>query len=387
MPDLDNRLRAEFQRLATRYAGEREPAGPVLAAVRRRRHRTTAGATATAAAAAVAAAVLGATVLVGGARPAPVPGPPAASGLPADQFVGLLLPAHPGTQTQYAWTFSLRTGKPVRRLIPALNVIGVSGDRHWALVEQDPTGAACGIGFPSVLASLTGGGVVQPWPAGYLVMAAGIGGGTAVAVAAARPAAGGSCPGLVLLSYDLASRQLRTYPLAAADTYLLAAADLGVRSRLLVAAVSPDGHSAVLDNADRPGHQTFLLARIDPDRGTASVSPLPPAPTGCTTTGYGFRPPAGVLTVNMPCGRTMRITGYDPATLRQVDQVSIPDPPGAAVTFFGAAWDRTGTQALIEAIHDASGPHDDGQGFRKILIVRNGRISSQLVTQAYGVTW
>ncbi len=375
MTDLDDRLRGEFERLSARYAGGREPDRAVLAAVRRRRRRATAGLVSTAAVA-VAAAVLGTTALVAGTHPSPRPTPPATAALPPDQFVGLLPPARPATQTQYAWTFSVSTGKPVRRLAPALTVDGLSGDRRWALVGRDVANSHC-VDRTSVLVSVATGEIRQPWPAGYMLTSSVIAGGVAAAIAAPPgqpPANEGNCPRLVLLTYDLSSRQLHSYPLSGPLR--------GARAMINVVALSGDGRWAVLDNLERPDHQKFYLVRIDPERVDTSSIPLPP-PAGCRLIAFDFRPPAAVLTSDSVCGRTMRITGYDPATLRKVDQVSIPHPPGGAVTFFTAHWDRTGTEVLIEGLRDG----DNTSEFRTIFTLRDGRLGPAIRTQAAFVTW
>ena len=113
-----------------------------------------------------------------------------------------------------------------------------------ALPRRARSRAACAIGLPSVLASTTTGEIRQPWPAGYGIESSMLAGGTAVAIGVPtgqRPAGGVSgrvCPPPVLLSYDLASRQVRTYRLPAGDA----------RHAERAAAVSADGRRVVLDN-------------------------------------------------------------------------------------------------------------------------------------------
>jgi hypothetical protein len=57
------------------------------------------------------------------------------------------------------------------------------------------------------------------------------------------------------------------------------------------------------------------------------------------------------------------------------------------ITSFGTGWDRTGTRALIEAIHDTTAPNDTSPGFRGLFVLTDGRLGPQIATRAYSVAW
>jgi hypothetical protein len=379
MTNIDEQMREEFHRLATRYQGDVEPPDSVLLGVRRLRRGSGIGLAAVTGAA-VAAIVLAATSLTNLDSPRPQPTQPAGAGLPAGHFVGL----RPSHSDEYAWTFSATTGRPVQRLAEATAVVGITADRRRVLITHysySPPGPVCTNGFPYALVSVTTGETTPPFPAAYQVTSAAIGGQTAVGVA--TPLTGsdgcgyGSPPRLVpqtLLVRDLSTGQLRSYPIPSVFGDVLRTGG--------VAAVSPDGRWVVLVNrTSNPDHQTAYLVSIDPGvtslQGTeiraAPLWCLPPVTHRSPYHVFAFRPD-NQLTVNRFCGPTMTIIDYDPVTLRQTAAVAIPEPPGPPVTSFTTSWDRTGTDALVET------------GARKIYILRDGRLHP-INTEANEVTW
>jgi hypothetical protein len=380
MTEAQDRLREEFGRLAAAHGRASEAPRWVLEAVARRRraHRVRAMVSTVAVLIAVAAAVAG---LLAVARPPPAQVPATTpGGLPAGQFVGLYPPPlNPTARREQAlWTLSVATGQPVRRLVTAEQLLGVTGDRRWALITNDrPAGRhGCGDGSQATLVSLTSGRPQPAFPAGEDISSPAVGGQTVAGVVVPSGPEPGSCApaNATLVTRDLTSGKTVSYRTPGEVL------PFGPR----IAAVSPDGGWVVLDDITRPDHQVFTLARLHPATTTLTTTPVPAAPAGCTTVGFSFRPPEDTLTLDTVCGRTVLVTGYDPATLHRLDQTTIADPPGATVTFFDTVWDATGSAALVEGIRDAIGGSTGGP--QKIYILRQGRLTA-LNTPAYDVAW
>jgi hypothetical protein len=383
MPEVEERLSEAFQGFAARYGGDTSIPPRTLRALTRRRRLPRFGPAVT-----VAAAVLAVLLVVGAVtviesrthhRPQAAKSSASTPSLPPilqpGQFLGLIDPGDNKRTEQYAWIFGA-DGQPIKRLTRAVGVLGVTSDRRQALIQQyaepragQTSGPQCGIpgqiGSPTALLSLADGSLASPFPGQPDVNADTLGGHLVAGIVIHKPSPTRHCQPPSLLVGDLATGQTTEYDLTSSV------------GSPRVAAISPDGRWAVIDDLQRPDHQLFYLASLN--AGTARLTELPSQP-GCTQSAFSAHPTTNDLTITAACGRTITITTYNPDTLAVIHTEHIADPPGATVTFAALSWNADGSQALIEGIHDnsTSGP--------SAYIWLDGRLTP-IATDAYDLVW